>query len=82
MGVSFLRPGDSRSATLIRGSCTVPPVDERRYEVGSPSAAGPIREQPRPLGLALLAGLVAAVVGGVVWGLVVKYSEYEVGVVA
>ena len=60
----------------------MPPVDEQRYDVGPPSAAGPIHEAPRPLGLALLAGLVAAVVGGVVWGLVVKYSEYEIGVVA
>jgi hypothetical protein len=57
-------------------------VSEERYDVGTPATAGPIREQPRPLGLALLAGLVAAVVGGVVWGLVVKLSEYEVGIVA
>lgn len=60
----------------------MPRVDERRYEVDTTSIAGPIREQPRPLGLALLAGLVAAVLGGVAWGLVVKHSEYEVGVVA
>ena len=31
---------------------------------------------------ALAAGLVAAVVGGVAWGLIVKWTDYEVGVVA
>jgi hypothetical protein len=31
---------------------------------------------------AVVAGLGAAVVGGVVWGLIVKWSEYEVGFVA
>jgi xanthosine utilization system XapX-like protein len=31
---------------------------------------------------ALGAGLVAAVVGGVVWGLIVKWTDYEVGFVA
>jgi hypothetical protein len=57
-------------------------VDEQRYEVTPTGAASPIREEPRPLWLALLAGLVAAVVGGVVWGFVVKLSDYEVGIVA
>jgi signal peptidase I len=33
-------------------------------------------------GLALLAGLVAAIVGGTAWGLISKYTDYEVGVVA
>jgi hypothetical protein len=31
---------------------------------------------------AVLAGLVAAVAGGVIWGLIVKWSDYEVGFVA
>jgi hypothetical protein len=31
---------------------------------------------------AVLAGLVAAIVGGVVWGLIVKWTDYEVGFVA
>ena len=31
---------------------------------------------------AILAGLVAAVAGGVVWGLIVKWTDYEVGFVA
>jgi hypothetical protein len=57
-------------------------VDDQPYEVNPPDTAGPIREEPRPLGLALLAGLVAAVVGGVIWGYVVKLSDYEVGIVA
>jgi hypothetical protein len=51
-------------------------MDEQQH------ATGPIREEPRPLGLALLAGLAAAAVGGVVWGYVVKLSDYEVGIVA
>ena len=31
---------------------------------------------------AILAGLAAAIAGGVVWGLIVKWTEYEVGFVA
>ena len=31
---------------------------------------------------ALGAGLVAAIVGGVIWGLIVKFSDYEVGIIA
>ena len=31
---------------------------------------------------AVLAGLVAAIAGGVVWGLIVKWTDYEVGFVA
>jgi MFS family permease len=34
------------------------------------------------LGTAALAGLIAAIVGGVVWGLIVRWSGYEVGFVA
>ena len=33
-------------------------------------------------GLALLAGLLAAIAGGVAWGLISKYTDYEVGIVA
>jgi hypothetical protein len=44
-----------------------------------------VREE-RPAAATLLpalgAGLVAAIVGGVVWGLIVKWTEYEVGFVA
>lgn len=44
-----------------------------------------VRED-RPTGALLLlavgAGLVAAIVGGVVWGLIVKWTDYEVGFVA
>jgi hypothetical protein len=57
-------------------------VDDQRDDVSPMEATGPIREEPRPLALALLAGLVAAIVGGVVWGYVVKLSDYEVGIVA
>ena len=34
------------------------------------------------VGVALLAGGVAAVVGGIAWGLVVKWTDYEVGILA
>ena len=34
------------------------------------------------LGTAALAGLIAAIVGGVVWGLIVRWSQYEIGFVA
>jgi len=37
---------------------------------------------PATLALAAVAGLVAAIAGGVVWGLIVKWSEYEIGFVA
>jgi hypothetical protein len=55
-------------------------VDDRH---GAPGGT-PIVEQ-RPSGSLLLAagaGLGAAAVGGVVWGLVVKWSDYEIGIVA
>jgi len=41
-----------------------------------------IHEDRGTLVKGLLAGLAAAVAGGVVWGLIVKWSEYEVGFVA
>ena len=45
-----------------------------------------IVEEERPAAAlllpAVLAGLVAAIVGGVVWGLIVKWTDYEVGFVA
>jgi hypothetical protein len=44
-----------------------------------------IVEEERPAAARLLpaigAGLVAAIVGGVVWGLIVKWTDYEVGFV-
>jgi hypothetical protein len=46
---------------------------------GNPS---PVTETSAPLLPAVAAALVAAIVGGVVWGLIVKFSDYEVGIVA
>jgi hypothetical protein len=47
------------------------------------TAAGPIREERGPVVLpAVLAGAVAAVAGGVVWGLIVRFSDYELGIIA
>src|SRR3989337_1216057 len=42
----------------------------------------PVTEPSSSLLPAIAAGLVAAIVGGVVWGLIVKISDYEVGFVA
>lgn len=50
-----------------------------------PPAPPPSPVQPEPGGLtalALLAGLVAAIAGGIAWGLVVKWTDYEVGIAA
>ena len=46
---------------------------------GSPS---PITAPSDSVLLAFSAGLLAAIVGGVAWGLIVKFSDYEVGIVA
>ena len=42
----------------------------------------PVTEPSSSLLPAIAAGLVAAIVGGIVWGLIVKVSDYEVGFVA
>jgi hypothetical protein len=42
----------------------------------------PIKESPPSILQPLGAGLVAALVGGVVWGLIVKTTDYELGFVA
>ncbi len=55
--------------------------EETRFAVPD-AAAEPMAEPSRPLAVAVLAGLVAAVVGGVAWGLIVKWTDYEVGIVA
>ena len=50
-----------------------------------PEAAGPsspVTEPSSSLLPAIGAGLVAALVGGIVWGLISKFSDYEVGIVA
>lgn len=58
---------------------------EDRYRVAGmteqPSPV-PVTEPSRSLLPAVAAGLVAALAGGIVWGLIVKLSDYEVGVVA
>lgn len=54
---------------------------DERFDLPTPS---PIVEK-QPSGSLLVAGaagLVAAVVGGVAWGLIVKWSDYEIGIVA
>ena len=56
---------------------------ENRY--GFPETAAehaPPREPSRSLWPAAGAALAAAIVGGVLWGLIVKFSDYEIGIVA
>ncbi len=55
--------------------------DGTREEPPAPPA--PVEtEDGGSTGFALLAGLVAAVAGGIAWGLISKYTDYEVGIVA
>jgi hypothetical protein len=59
--------------------------NQERYEVAGMSdapAPQPISEPNESLVRAIAAGLVAAIVGGVAWGFIVKLSDYEVGFVA
>ena len=58
---------------------------EDRYQVAGMSAPPAPTTAPEPsesLVRAVAAGLVAAIVGGVAWALIVKASDYEVGFVA
>lgn len=58
-------------------------AEERAEPALEPYERAPFEPEPRAnLALAALAGLVAALAGGLVWGLIVKWTEYEVGVVA
>ena len=58
---------------------------EDRYRVAGmtddPTPA-PVTEPSSSLLPAVAAGLVAAIVGGIAWGVIVKLSDYEVGIVA
>jgi signal peptidase I len=50
-----------------------------------PPIVSPLPPEPPPapkLGTALLAGTAAAVLGGIGWGLVVKWTDYEAGILA
>ena len=55
--------------------------DEQRYEL-PPTTFVAVEEQSRPLALAVAAGLVAALVGAVAWALIVKWTDYEIGIAA
>ena len=57
--------------------------DGSRSQPATEPPPAPVRtEESGSTGLALLAGLVAAIAGGTAWGLISKYTDYEVGIVA
>ena len=58
------------------------PDGSRQQPTAEPPPAPVKTEASGSTGLALLAGLVAAIVGGTAWGLISKYTDYEVGIVA
>jgi signal peptidase I len=47
-----------------------------------PPPPPPVQEEGGSSALALLAGLAAAIAGGIAWGLIAKWTDYEVGIVA
>jgi hypothetical protein len=56
--------------------------DDRYKFPEAADGPSPVREPSSSLLPAIAAGIVAALVGGILWGLIVKISEYEVGIVA
>jgi signal peptidase I len=57
--------------------------DGSRREQEPPPAPTPARaDESGSTGLAMLAGLLVAVAGGIAWGFISKYTDYEVGIVA
>jgi hypothetical protein len=57
------------------------PEDRYAFPEGT-DRPSPVTEPSSSLLPAIAAGLVAAIVGGIAWGLIVKISDYEVGIVA
>ena len=57
------------------------PDDRYAFPKGT-DRPSPVTEASGSLLPAIAAGLVAAIAGGIVWGLIVKISDYEVGFVA
>jgi hypothetical protein len=56
--------------------------DDRYTFPDATDPPSPVTEPSTSLLPAIAAGLVAALVGGIIWGLIVKISDYEVGFVA
>jgi signal peptidase I len=57
----------------------------RELDPPPPAPPAPVPAEPErgtPIGLAVLAGLAAAIAGGLGWGLIVKWTDYEVGIAA
>ncbi len=59
------------------------PDGSRPQDPPPPPPPSPARaDEGGSTGLAMLAGLVVAIAGGIAWGLIAKYTDYEVGIVA
>jgi hypothetical protein len=56
--------------------------DDRYSFPDATNPPSPVQEPSSSLLPAIAAGVVAALVGGIVWGLIAKFSEYEIGIVA
>lgn len=57
-------------------------TEDERFAMPEPAAPSPMTEEPRSIFLPVAAALAAAIAGGVAWGLIVKLTDYEVGIVA
>ena len=56
--------------------------DDRYEFTASTTTASPVRAPSSSLLPAVAASLAAGIVGGILWGLIVKWTNYEVGIVA
>ena len=56
--------------------------DDRYSFPDATDPPSPVKEPSGSLLPAIAAGVVAALAGGIVWGLIAKFSEYEIGIVA
>ena len=56
--------------------------DDRYSFPDATNPPSPVQEPSSSLLPAIAAGVVAALVGGIVWGLIAKFSDYEIGIVA
>ena len=75
---ALIQPGEQPPGTPPRMS----EHDDRYSFPDATDPPSPVQEPSSSLLPAIAAGVVAALVGGIVWGLIAKFSDYEVGIVA